>query len=83
MLSSELQPRENLDSIEAENTNIASLSSSESKTRKSDESYNIEMTSKNIKHSSANKIHITSCTKSTCSTHTSAQDNSQFRRCKQ
>ena len=77
MLSSELQPHENLDSIEAENTNISLSSSSESKTRKSDESYNIEMTSKNIKHSYVTKIHPTSCTKSTCSTHTSAQDNSQ------
>ena len=38
MLSSELQPHENLDSIEAENTNIASSSFSESQTIKSDES---------------------------------------------
>ena len=77
MLSSELQPHENLASMEAVNTNIVLSSSIESKTMKSDESYSIEMTSKNIKHSSGNKKHSTTCNKSTCSTHTSAQDNSE------
>ena len=77
MLSSELQHHENLDSIEADKTNIDLSSSSESKTMKSDESYNIEMTSKNIKRSSVNKSHPTSCNKSTFSTQTSAQANSQ------
>ena len=55
MLSSELQPHENLASIEAVNTNIVLSSSIESETMKSDESYSIEMTSQNIKHSSGNK----------------------------
>ena len=41
MLRSELQPYENLDSIEDESTNIALSSSSETKAMKSDESYNI------------------------------------------
>ena len=77
MLSSELQPHENLASMKAVNTNIASSSSSESKTMKSDESYSIEMTSKNIKHSFVNKKHSTTCNKSTFSTQTSAQDNSE------